>query len=117
MARENGMFISEFQVSFENLGNLGYIFQRSSDGLEPDALFKAMLPQVQTIERRGAVHNFRPHESWKEQAELFLQLSSGKGFKMLCGDYESGVLDEQSAIDFFCFLSYLKQQRANKSQP
>jgi len=114
MARAKGMFISEHQKSFTNLGNLDYIFQRTSDGLVTDVEFFAMLPQVKTIARRGAVHNFRPDKPWKEQADKFLELSSGKGFKMLVGDYESGILDRQAAIDFFCFLSYLQQERPTK---
>ena len=115
MARAKGMFISEYQKSFTNLGNLDYIFQRTSDGLYTDAELYAMLPQVKTIERRGAVHNFRPDKPWKEQADLFLELSSGKGFVMLVGDYESGILDRQAAIDFFCFMSYIQQQRPTKN--
>jgi len=111
MARENGMFISEYQGSFTNLGNLDYIFQRASDGLVTDDKFYDMLPQVKTIERRGAVHNFRPEKDWKQQADKLLGLANGHGFKMLCGDYESGILDRQAAIDFFCFLSYIQQQR------
>ena len=114
MARAKGQFISEYQISFTNLGNLDYIFQRTSDGLYTDDKFYEMLPQVQTVSRRGAVHNNRPDKPWKEQADLFLLLSSGKGFKMLVGDYESGILDRQAAIDFFCFLSYIQQQRPSK---
>jgi len=113
MAME-GMFISEYQISFENLGNRDYIFQRTSDGLVDDACLQTMLPEVKTVERRGAVHNFRPNKSWIAQVELFLRLSSGKGFKVLCGDYESGVLDRQAAIDFWCFLRELEAQRPDK---
>jgi len=111
MAKAVGMFISEYQLSFNNLGNLDYIFQRAQDGLVTDDEFYAMLPQVQTIECRGAVHNFRPEKDWKQQADRFLSLVDGKGFKILCGDYESGVLNKQAAIDFWCFLNYLKEQR------
>ena len=112
--RANGMFISEYQKSFKNLGNLDYIFIRSSDGLYTDVLFHTMLPEVKTIECRGAVHNFRPDKPWKEQADKFIKLFSGEKFKVLCGDFESGVLNKQAAIDFFCFLSYVQQQRPNK---
>ena len=109
-----GQFISVYQISFKNLGNRDYIFQRTSDGLVTDDLFFKMLPEVKTVERRGAVHNFRPNRDWGEQADLFLQLSSGKGFKVLCGDFESGVLDKQAAIDFWCFLRMLESRRPNK---
>lgn len=112
--RAQGMFISEYQKTFENKGNIDYIDQRTSDGMVTDAGFFAMLPEVQTIECRGAVHNYRVHRGWKEQADKFLELSSGKGFKKLNGDYEDYSLSEQSAKDFFCFLSYIKQQRPNK---
>lgn len=109
-----GMFISYFQESYKNLGNRDYIFQRTSDGLYTDQKFLEMLPQVKTVECRGAVHNFRPDKDWVEQVDLFLELSSGKGFRALCGDYESGVLNEQAAKDFWCFLRRLEEQRPAK---
>ena len=111
MALATGMFISAHQESFENLGNLDYIFQRSSDGLVPDDKYYDMLPEVKTINNRGVVHNFRPNKPWKEQADLFLQLSANQGFKVMCGDYESGILDKQAAIDFWCFMCYIQEKR------
>jgi len=108
------MFISYYQVSFKNKGNLDYIAQRTSDGLWTDARFYEMLPEVMKTEKRIAVHNYRPDKDWKEQVEKFLTLSSGKGFKVLCGDYESDPKTEQSAKDFYCFLSRLKEKRPEK---
>ncbi len=112
--RATGQFISYYQVSFVNLGNLDYIMQRASDGLWTDARYYEMLPEVKTIDRRGAVHNFRPDKDWAEQAALLLQLVDGQGFKFLCGDYESGVLNEQAAKDFWCFLCRLEEQQDKK---
>jgi len=114
MTFAEGQFISEYQLSYKNLGNRDYIFQRTSDGLVTDAKFFDMLPEVKTVENRGAVHNFRPNKSWEQQAEKFLTLSSGKGFKVLCGDFESGELNKQAAIDFWCFLRRLEEQKPNK---
>lgn len=108
MNRAKGMFISYYQVSFTNLGNLDYILQRTSDGLWTDQRYYEMLPEVQTINRRGAVHNFRPDKPWQQQADKFIELSKGKGFKLLCGDYESHPLNQSTALDFYRFLCYLK---------
>ena len=104
-----GIFISEYQNSFTFLNNIDYIWQRVTDGMVTDAEYFAMLPEVKKVPIRGAVHNYRVHRGWKEQADNFLW-TMDSCFQMIAGDYEDSPLTEQSAIDFWNFLHYLREE-------
>ena len=94
--RAEGQFISYYQVSFRNLGNRDYIFQRTSDGEWTDARFYEMLPQVKTVARRGAVHNFRPDKNWGEQGELlFASACEPKEFYEMPGGHNDAILNHE----------------------
>ena len=107
--RAKGIFISEFQNTFTYLGNIDYIWQRVTDGMVLDTRYYAMLPEVKRVPILGAVHNYRNHKHWKEQADFFLSLLDAS-FQMIAGDYEDANMTEESAVGLWCWLNYVAQE-------
>lgn len=109
--RAFGIDISRWQLGFKPRGNLDFIIQRASIGVQEDPLFKAMLPNVRSIERRGAYHAFVPWIDWQAQADLFLELIEQTGFKWLALDYEIDPFTKAAADDAMRFIEYCQKQR------
>ena len=119
MTRPQGIDISKYQESFDpGIASepIDFIIQRASWGKYRDEEFVELFQGVKEIERRGAYHYYSSNIPWKEQADLFLEISSGKGFKALVVDYEKGYnkLTQRTALELASFLAYLKAQRPNK---
>lgn len=109
--RSKGMFISEHQRTFEWLGVVDYLAYRVTDGMVDDQKYKEFVPEIRKSPRRIAVHNFRNHKPWKDQAEHFLD-------SLICdphciaGDYEDTYtpMTPQSAAGYEKFLWYCRAQ-------
>lgn len=120
MSRPVGIDISKYQVTFDPdkaTKPIDFVFQRTSYGMVTDERYWEMLPNTKKVERRGVYHYFSTGSSWKAQADFFLSLQNGHGFKSLVVDYEGGYnnLNERSANDLESMLRYLQEQRPKKS--
>ena len=120
MTREIGQFISKYQESYNPdiaVIEIGYIFQRTSYGMIKDQLYDVLFEQgVKKIPNRGAVHYYSTRSPWRDQADFFLAVSSGRGFNVLAVDYEHyyNNLNGDTARDYENFLYYLVEKRPNK---
>ena len=107
-----GIDISHHQGTFTNLGNLDFIFARTSNGTRKDTKFETFLPEVKKTARRGVYHYYRTNHvqhPMEEQADLVLSMIEGHGMRMFGTDYEisnydDNVLSKQTAIQMYGFM-------------
>lgn len=115
MTRVVGIDVSKYQGTFDpDLATkpIDFVTQRASYGLVKDERFKIIYQGVQKIECRSAYHYYSTGSPWQDQADFFLNLTYGKGFKGLKVDFEHGY-NNLNAYHARCLkemLDYLKGQ-------
>lgn len=120
MARAHGIDISYSQEFFDvaaNQADIQFIIIRASNGVKKDSKFDQFVEDIAQVPIRGAYHYFRSERSpaksypkpadqvwfpWKDQAKLFLDCVSDKGFHFYALDFERNEIpmaDGQKALD------------------
>jgi len=116
MVRAVGIDVSKHQGIFNPdhaIKQIDFVIQRASWALTKDERFKIIWQGVQQFERRGAYHYYSSGVPWRAQADLLLNVTAGKDFKVLIVDYEAGYnnLNERTALELAKFLNYLIERR------
>lgn len=117
-----GIDLSHHNGTFTNLGNQDFIIARACNGIKEDTKYRLYVPEIKKTAIRGAYIYYRTNHVEhppEEQAALFLELSSGKGMKILGVDYEVSDYDDneltgETAVQLYGFMLFLASQRPSK---
>ena len=116
MKRAHGIDISHHQASFDpttNSHDIQFVIVRAGNGTTKDRCFEKFVEVIPQIPVRGAYHYFRSEHSpvnptkkypWEEQARLFVEWTSNRGFHFFVLDFEQafigGVPDNEKSAQF-----------------
>ena len=113
MTRAVGPDVSKYQMSFDpdhSVKQIDFVIQRLSYGMIEDQLRSRIWQGVEKISLRAAYHYYSTAVPWKEQADFFLSLAEGKGYRAFFVDYEHmyNHLTTQTARDYKKMLDYIQ---------
>ncbi len=119
--RAMGIDISKYQKTFNPNAatkEINFVIQRTSYGMVTDEEFEVIYSGVMKVPLRMAYHYFSTAAPWKEQADRFLFLTGGRGYRTFFIDYEHSYnnLNQESAVDAGAMRDYVFQKSGIKTE-
>lgn len=121
MQRAFGIDISKWDVSFIPTGKAEFVIMRSSYGTPSgktyvDEKFNEFYPNSLSVPVRGAYHYMSSHGSWKEQADRFIELVSGKDIHFYACDVEPAfnTMSQKYISMSMEWMNYVKEKTNKK---
>jgi len=121
MTRAIGIDISYYDKTFNPTPLVEFVTMRASyggyaGGTWKDNLFDEFYPQSLKVPVRGVYHYFSSHSNWKEQADKFLEIVSGKQLDYYACDIEIYYNDMTKGfiLGAFDWMDYIKSNTTTK---
>ncbi len=121
MSRAHGIDISKWNSTFEPSANpplpIDFVIQRLSYAGREDERVAEINTGVQQVGIRGAYHYFSSGVTWRQQADLFINLADTYGpFHFLTLDFEKAYNKQSAgfALDAKQWIDYVAQETGKK---
>lgn len=114
-----GLDVSKYNIGWDPdraVKPIHFVIQRASWSVYKDEKFDQILPCVAKVPIRGAYHYYSSNVPWKSQADLFLSVTSAKGFHFYVVDYERAynVLSTRTIAEVSEFVKYVKEKTGKR---
>lgn len=113
-SRAHGPDISKYDLKFDRSlieNQLDFVIQRVSYRKTRDEAFDTLYPGVAETPIRIGYHYLNSDTPWKDQADVFLNIISGKGYQAVACDFEESfnTMSVSFANDAFQWIKYVAQ--------